>query len=46
MLAKATTQGLPLPPEVVFEILKAPSVDLLERGVLIVLATHSEDRRT
>jgi hypothetical protein len=46
LLAKSATQGLPLPPEVFFEILKAPSVDLIERVVLIISPTHNEHWRT
>ena len=33
LLAKSAAQGLPLPSEVFFETIKAPSVDLLERDV-------------
>lgn len=46
MLAKFVAQGMPLPPDVFFEVLKAPSVDLLECVVLIVSTTQSEDWRT
>jgi hypothetical protein len=46
LLAKLVAQGLPLPPEVFFEILKAPSVDLIERVVLTISPTHNEDWRT
>jgi hypothetical protein len=42
MLAKSAAQGLPLPTEV----LKAPSVDLMERAILTVSPTHSDDWRT
>jgi hypothetical protein len=45
MLDKSTTQGLPLPLEVFFEVLKTPSVDLMERIILIVSPTHNEDWR-
>jgi hypothetical protein len=45
MLAKSIAQGLPLPPEVFFKILKAPSVELMERAILTVSATHSEEWR-
>jgi hypothetical protein len=45
MLAKSTAQGLPLPLEVFFEVLKAPSVDLMERAILNVSPTHNEDWR-
>jgi hypothetical protein len=38
--------GAPLPSKVLFEVLKAPSVDLMERAILIVSSTHSEDWRT
>lgn len=33
-------------PEVFFEVLKIPSVELIERVVLTVSATHNEDWRT
>jgi hypothetical protein len=46
MLAKSAAQGLPLPTEVFFEVLKAPSVDLMERAILTVSPTHSDDWRT
>jgi ribonuclease HI len=46
LLAKSTTQGLPLPSEVFFETIKAPSVELTERGVLVISPLHSEDWRT
>jgi ribonuclease HI len=36
LLAKSAAQGLPLPPEVFFETIKAPSVELMERAVYIV----------
>jgi hypothetical protein len=36
LYAKSVTQGVPLPLEVFFESLKAPSVELMERVVLIV----------
>jgi hypothetical protein len=45
-LAKSATQWLQLPPEVFFETLKAPSVELMERVVLTILPMHSEDWRT
>jgi hypothetical protein len=45
LLAKSTAQGLPLPSEVFFETLKAPSVELMERAVLIISPMHSEDWR-
>jgi hypothetical protein len=43
MLAKSTAQGLPLPPKVFFEVLKASSLDLMERVILTVSPTHRED---
>jgi hypothetical protein len=46
MLAKSTTKGLPLPLEVFFEVQKAPSVHLIERVVLAISPTYSEDWRT
>jgi ribonuclease HI len=46
LLAKSAAQGLPLPLEVFFETLKAPSVELMERAVLTILPVHSEDWRT
>jgi hypothetical protein len=46
LLAKSATQGLPLPSEVLFETLKAPSVELMERAVLTISPVHSEDWRT
>jgi hypothetical protein len=46
LLAKSVAQGLPLPSEVFFETLKAPSVELLERAVLTISPIHSEDWRT
>jgi hypothetical protein len=47
MLAKSVAQalGAALPLEVLCEVLKAPLVDLLERDVLTVYATHNEDWR-
>jgi hypothetical protein len=39
-------QGLPLPSEVLFETIKAPSVKLMERAVLTISLVHSEDWRT
>jgi hypothetical protein len=39
MLAKSVAQGLLLPLEVFFETLKTPSVELMERVILIVFAT-------
>lgn len=45
MLAKIVAQGFPLPREVFFEVLSAPSVELMERVVLTVSATHTEDWR-
>jgi ribonuclease HI len=46
LLAKSAAQGLPLPSEVFFETIKAPSVDLLERAVLNISPVYSEDSRT
>jgi ribonuclease HI len=46
LLAKSATQGLPLPFEVFFETIKAPSVELMERAVLAISPVHSEDWRT
>jgi ribonuclease HI len=46
LLAKSAAQGLPLPSEVFFETIKAPSVDLLERAVLNISPVLSEDWRT
>jgi hypothetical protein len=46
LLAKSVAQGLPLLPEVFFETLKAPSVELMERVVLTIFPVHSEDWRT
>lgn len=45
MLAKIVAQGFPLPREVFFEVLSAPSLELMERAVLTVSATHTEDWR-
>jgi ribonuclease HI len=46
LLAKSAAHGLPLPSEVFFETIKAPSVELLERAVLTISPVHSEDWRT
>jgi hypothetical protein len=46
LLAKPSAQGLPLPSEVFFETIKAPSVELMERAVLTISPVHSEDWRT
>jgi hypothetical protein len=46
LLAKSAAQGLPLPLEVFFETIKAPSVELMERAVLTITPVHSEDWRT
>jgi ribonuclease HI len=43
LLAKSAAQGLPLPSEVFFETIKAPSVELLERAVLNISPIYSED---
>jgi ribonuclease HI len=45
LLAKLAAQGLPLPSEVFFETIKAPSVELLERAVLNISPVYSEDWR-
>jgi hypothetical protein len=39
-------QGIPLPSDVLFETLKAPSVELMERAVLTISHVHNEDWRT
>jgi ribonuclease HI len=46
LLAKSAAKGLPLPSEVFFETIKAPSVELMERAVLAISPVHSEDWRT
>jgi hypothetical protein len=46
MLAKSATHVLPLPSEVFFETIKAPSVELMERAVLTISPVYSEDWRT
>jgi ribonuclease HI len=46
LLAKSAAQGLPLPSEVFFETIKAPSVELMERAVLTISLVHNEDWRT
>jgi hypothetical protein len=46
LLAKSAAQGLPLPSEVFFETIKAPSVELIERAVFTISPVHSEDWRT
>jgi ribonuclease HI len=46
LLAKSAAQGLPLPSEVFFETIKAPTVELMERAVLAISPVHSEDWRT
>jgi hypothetical protein len=46
LLAKSAAQGLPLPSEVFFETIKAPSVELMERAVLAISPVHSKDWRT
>jgi ribonuclease HI len=43
LLAKLAAQGLPLPLEVFFETIRAPSVELLERAMLNISPVHSED---
>jgi ribonuclease HI len=46
LLAKSAAQRLPLPSEVFFETIKAPSVELMERAVLTISPAHNEDLRT
>jgi hypothetical protein len=46
LLAKSAAQGLLVPSKVFFETIKAPSVELMERAVLIISPVHSEDWRT
>jgi hypothetical protein len=46
LLAKSAAQGLPLPSEVFFETIKAPSVELMERAVFTISHVNSEDWRT
>jgi ribonuclease HI len=46
LLAKSAAHGLPLPSEVFFEAIKAPSVELMERAVLTISPVHTEDWRT
>jgi hypothetical protein len=46
LLAKLAAQGIPLPSEVFFETIKAPSIEIMERAVLSVSHVHSEDWRT
>jgi hypothetical protein len=46
LLAKSAAQGLPLPSEVFFETIKAPSVELMEIAVLTISPVHTEDWRT
>jgi hypothetical protein len=46
MQTKSAAQKLPLPSEVFFETIKAPSVELMERVVLTISPVHSEDWRT
>jgi ribonuclease HI len=45
LLTKSTTQVLPLPSEVFFETIKAPSIELMERAVLTILPIHNKDWR-
>jgi hypothetical protein len=45
LLPKSAAQGLPLPSEVFFETIRAPSVELLERAVLNISPVHSEGLR-
>jgi hypothetical protein len=46
LLAKSAAQGLPLPSDVFFETIKAPSMELLERAALNISPVYSEDWRT
>jgi ribonuclease HI len=46
LLAKSAAHGLPLPSEVFFETIKAPSVELMEGAVLTISPAHNEDWRT
>jgi ribonuclease HI len=46
LLAKSAAHGLPLPSEVFFETIKAPSIELMEKAVLTISRVHSEDWRT
>jgi ribonuclease HI len=46
LLAKSVAQGLPLPSEVFFQTIKAPSLELMERAVLTISPIHSEEWRT
>jgi hypothetical protein len=46
LLAKSVAHGLPLPSEVFFETIKAPSVELMERAVVTISRVHSEYWRT
>jgi ribonuclease HI len=46
LLSKSAAQWLPLPSEVCFVTIKAPSVELMERAVLTISPVHSEDWRT
>jgi ribonuclease HI len=46
LLAKSAARGLPLPLEVFFETIKAPSIELMERAALTISPIHSEDWRT
>jgi ribonuclease HI len=43
LLGKSAAQGLPLPSEVLFETIKAPSIKLMERAVLTISHVHCED---
>jgi ribonuclease HI len=46
LLAKSVAHGLPLPSEIFFETIKAPSIELMDRAVLTISLVHSEDWRT
>jgi hypothetical protein len=45
-ISLSVAQGLPLPPKVFFEILKAPSIDLKEKAILTISPTYNKDWRT
>jgi ribonuclease HI len=46
LLAKSVAQGIPVPSEVFFETLKAPSVELMEQAVLTISTVHNKGWRT
>jgi hypothetical protein len=43
LLAKSAAEGLSLPRGVFFEVLKVPLIDHMEKVVLTISPTHSED---